>query len=97
MLSCFLAFCTVLLGPIVEELVYRGVMWQACRRLMGPWWSILVTSVAFAIYHGPERIADFPGLFVGGVVFGWLRYRSGSLHPCLVGRSVYNGLVLCHF
>ena len=97
MLSCFLALDVVLLGPIVEELVHRGVMWQACRRLMGPRWSILVTSAVFALYHGPERIADFPGLFVGGVILGWLRHRSGSLHPCFVGHSVYNGLVTCHF
>jgi len=89
------ALYTVLVLPLVEELVHRGVMWQACRRLMGPWWSILVTSVAFALYHGPERVADFPGLVVGGVVLGWLRHRSGSLHPCLVGHSVYNGLAIC--
>ena len=97
MVACFLALNVVLLGPIMEELVHRGVMWQACRRLMGPWWCILVTSVVFALYHGPERTADFPILFVGGVILGWLRHRSGSLHPCLVGHSVYNGLAICHF
>ena len=92
----FFALTVVLVGPIIEELVYRGVMWQACMRLMGPWWSILLTSAAFTLYHGPNRFGEFPALFVGGLVLGWLRHRSGSLHPCLLSHSIFNAMTIWH-
>ena len=54
----------------------------------------MVTSVVFTLFHGPERVSEFPGIFVVGFILGWLRHKSGSLHPGLVGHSLFNGLAI---
>src|SRR5262245_38530374 len=74
----------ILVGPLAEEWLCRGVLWHAARRLFRPLWTIIITATVFTLAHGLERVREFPCLLLCGLLFGWLRHWSGSLSPSLL-------------
>lgn len=93
-----------------EEVGWRGWLLPALLPL-GTWPALLVSGVVWGLWHSPLILlgynfgrTDVTGvlLMVGGcvawgVVLGWLRVRSGSLWPAVVGHGALNaaaGLVL---
>lgn len=77
-------------APIVEEIVFRGFMWEALRRAMPPWAAWLGTSLLFAAYHLDPAQAG-PLLFTA-LALGWVRWMTGSLWPCIGVHALNNGL-----
>jgi hypothetical protein len=89
-----LLLTSAVLGPIGEELVFRGVVASALNRY-GPWAGVVGSAAIFGIIHGPSVIlvdAFVVGLLLG-VVFRW----SGSIWPAIVLHIVYNGLNLIYY
>lgn len=81
-----------LLGPLLEELFYRGVIFRYVERARGAaaaWW---LTSLAFTITHASFR--DWPSLLMVAAVLGFLRWRFASIGPSVVGHVVFNGIAL---
>ena len=80
------------LAPIVEELVFRGLLygWVAGRwNSLAAW---IVSSLAFAAAHWePAHVVLVLPL---GFLFGWLRRRTDSLLPSLFAHIVNNGFAL---
>lgn len=73
-----------LMGPIVEELTFRGAIqgWLH-RHGVRPWVAIVVASVAFGIMHMNPLQIVFASLL--GMVLGYVYWRTGSLWlPCLI-------------
>lgn len=80
------------LAPMVEELIFRGLLygWVAGRWGTSPAW--IVSSLAFAAAHyEPAHIILVLPL---GFLFGWLRRRTDSLLPSLVSHIVNNGFAV---
>lgn len=81
--------------PLLEEWLCRGVLLVACARLMGDRSALLVTSALFALLHGLEAyVLSVPHRFASGLVFGWLRLRSGSLVPGVIAHAVNNAFAV---
>lgn len=85
----------VLIGPIFEELVFRGFLLPLLSRSLGPWLGILLTAIPFALLH----IATYGPLWqtilvvgIAGVVFGYARVRTGSTVASFMIHMGYNGL-----
>lgn len=79
------------LGPILEEVLFRGaIQGFLMRKFSNPWVGIVVASAIFGIVH-MNPIQVFYAFFLG-LVFGWLYYRTGSLMPCIVGHVLNNSL-----
>ncbi|MGI9643576.1 MAG: CPBP family intramembrane glutamic endopeptidase [Acidimicrobiia bacterium] len=69
-------------APIIEEVIYRGMLLSTLRRRFGAWTSILISAVIFSGIHAlldPNAIAAVPGLFLLGVVLGYAALRTGDL------------------
>lgn len=80
------------LAPLVEELVFRGLLygWVAGRWGTVPAW--IVSSIAFALAHyEPAHIILVLPL---GFLFGYLRRRTDSLLPSLVAHIFNNGFAV---
>ncbi len=84
-----LALSQLLVVAIPEELFFRGYLlerfearWPSRRRFLGAQvgWPILLTSALFALGH---VLVDFDvqrfAVFVPGLVFGWMRSRTGAI------------------
>ena len=85
------ALVVVVLAPLVEELMFRGVGFGLLRRFGAPV-AILGTAFAFAAIHG--LFEAFPLLFLFGAGLAWLRERSASVYPCIVLHGAFNGIAL---
>lgn len=85
------AFSVVLLGPFVEELLFRGLGFGLLQRY-GSTWAVLGTAVAFAFWHG--LVEAWPALFIFGLGIAVLRLRTGSILPGLVFHAFFNGAAL---
>jgi membrane protease YdiL (CAAX protease family) len=84
-------FALAVVGPIVEELTFRGLGFRLLERF-GQTAAILVIGVAFALWHG--LVQALPVLFVFGAGLAYLRSRTGSIFPGMILHAVFNGLAL---
>ena len=80
-----------LLGPICEEIIYRGLLWGALERLnWGRWAVFTLTTVIFAVSHlEPLRTSL---LLVIGIPIGLARLFTGRLGASIVTHQVNNFL-----
>lgn len=68
----------VVLGPLVEELIFRKGMLDILRRgHYFPVWAIVISSVTFGVIHGNP--AQIPGAFLFGLLLGWIYWRTNSI------------------
>ena len=72
------------LGPLAEELLYRGALFDALGRRTAPW----ATAVLFALAHGLN--AFFLPLFFVGLWLGFLAQRQGTLLPAVALHAAFN-------
>jgi membrane protease YdiL (CAAX protease family) len=78
-------------APVVEELHFRGLWWQALRaRGLGPWPTVAVTAAVFALAHA--EWARLPVLIAAGIAMGVVRLLTGRLGASIVCHLVINGL-----
>lgn len=78
----------VIVAPVVEEVVYRGVIQGALTRWAGHRVAIGVAAALFAVSHmTPWLIAP---LFFLGVACGWLAHTRSSLLPAISLHAAYN-------
>lgn len=83
----FFAFVAIA-APIAEELAFRGVLLQSLERLLSPGWAVIVSAAVFAVIH--FQFLQFPGLFVFGLVAGWLAQRRGGLVAPIAAHMAFN-------
>lgn len=76
------------LGPVLEEIVFRGLLYRAWERQWGWIPAMLMTSVVFGLYH-----PFFLAAFLGSIVYVCLYRRTGSLLAPILVHGAYNTLV----
>ncbi len=85
-------FAFAVLAPIVEELIFRGLLYGWIESRWGSGVALVVSSLAFAgAHYEPAHILLVLPL---GFFFGWLRRRTNSLAPSLVSHIVNNGFAV---
>ncbi len=87
-----LAFMVVVMAPLVEELFYRGLLLRVLQRHLGDWTAIVGSSALFALAH--FQLLQLPGLFVFGLVSGFLAVRTGRLGPSWLFHAGFNATTL---
>lgn len=76
---------------VVEELAFRGIIFAALQRVMGPVETIVVSALMFMTLHMSP--VNAPHLFIMGLALGYLRYRSKSILPGVALHFLHN--LLC--
>lgn len=80
-----------LLGPIAEELVFRGAIeGHLLRKWKNPKMAIFVSALIFGLFHANP--AQIPFAFLIGLLLGWIYYRSGSLLLVMLVHVLNNSL-----
>lgn len=81
------------LGPLCEELAFRGFLMPLFSRSFGIAAGIVLATVPFAIAHAPQysfswRHVALVGL--AGIAFGWTRFKTGSTAAATAMHAAYN-------
>jgi hypothetical protein len=82
----------VLVGPVVEEAVFRAALLEGLAARWGAWPAIVVQALLFAAFHRSVWLL-FP-TFVLGVVLGWLAHERESLWPPIIMHGLYNAITV---
>ena len=91
------------LAPLLEELTFRGVLFQTVARRVGLVTGLLVSSVVFALVHvqvlgsGGNAVVFTVALTLVGCTFGLAFNRSRSLVTAMVAHGVFNTTQLVLF
>jgi uncharacterized protein len=85
------------LGPLVEELLFRGVLLSALLQRWHAGWSVTISALVFALVHLPGLQFQWyalPDLTLLALALAWLRLHSGSIWPAVVAHGVNNLLAV---
>ena len=91
----FVAFMATFTAPLVEELVYRGILYSAIQRSIGVGWAVLIVTALFAGVHFWQYWGS-PGTIILicllSLILTLIRVRTNNLLPCVVLHTIFNGL-----
>ncbi|HEY2844323.1 MAG TPA: type II CAAX endopeptidase family protein [Bryobacteraceae bacterium] len=87
------AVFAVVLGPLFEELLFRGFLQPLLQRSLGPALAILLAAAGFALLHGPQSQWSWQQVLligIAGVAFGFARYKTASTAAAAFLHAGYN-------
>jgi membrane protease YdiL (CAAX protease family) len=89
------AALAVMTAPLIEEIVYRGVIFSSVEGLMGKAAAVIFVTLLFALVHVPQywgSVASIAAILSLSFVLTLLRAWTGKLLPCVATHLVYNGI-----
>jgi membrane protease YdiL (CAAX protease family) len=90
-----IAALAVITAPLVEEAVYRGVLYSGLRKRLGVGAAVAIVSLLFPLVHVPQYTgawAGVIGLTLLSFVLTLIRASTRSLLPCVVIHMAFNAL-----
>ena len=84
----------VFLGPLQEELLFRGFFFRGFAPSLGVWPATILTAAVWALSHGQYQWFFVGEIFALGVLFGWLRGRSGSCILTIALHAAVNAMAI---
>ena len=88
------AFMATFTAPLVEEVIYRGILYSAFQRTFGVAAGIVVVTLLFALVHVPQYYPSYSTIFLLLLlsrILTLVRARTGNLLPCIVLHTIFNG------
>jgi len=85
-------FAIAIAAPIVEELLFRGLLQNALAKYVPIWGAILLSSLLFALVH--LQLYAIPALMTLSIAFGYLYHRTGSLRTNIILHMANNVFAL---
>lgn len=86
----FVLVVAVTLAPLVEELLFRGILLPVFARQVGTRGAVLLVSAFFAFIH--NHLASFAPLMAIAAIFSMAYLRTGSLRVPIIMHALFNGL-----
>lgn len=87
------AACVVVLAPIAEELLFRGVLLRSLLRRVDAGWALFLSALVFGLVHvlgDPGSYAVLPALVALGLFSGWRALRTGALSQSILVHAGFN-------
>ncbi|MBQ8163576.1 MAG: CPBP family intramembrane metalloprotease [Clostridia bacterium] len=81
-------FSAGIIGPIAEELLFRGSVQKTLNTAFPRWVGIIGSALIFALLHSSEIQMIYA--FILGALIGWIYARFGSVLPTVIFHIVYN-------
>ena len=89
----------VAINATVQELVFRGVLFDSLESIWGRWGAILVSAFVFGIGHMPTMKSSILGVGFAslamdfGVALGFLRAWSGGLALPIIAHVTADAII----
>jgi uncharacterized protein len=89
-----IAFMATFTAPLVEEVIYRGILYSSFRKYVDVRFAILITTLLFAAVHVPQYYPDAGTILTIcalSLVLTVVREKTGNLMPCIALHTIFNG------
>jgi uncharacterized protein len=89
-----IAFMATFTAPLVEEVIYRGILYSAFRKNLGVVFAVVLTTGLFAAVHVPQYYPDAATILticVLSLVLTLVREKTGNILPCIALHTIFNG------
>jgi len=87
------AVLAVFTAPLVEEVIYRGILYSAFQRSLGTVTAVGLVTFLFALVHVPQYWPSYSTIFLLtllSLILTLLRVYSGNLLPCIILHTLFN-------
>ena len=91
--SAFLT--TVFMAPVIEEMLFRGVLFQTINKYLNTLLTAVLLSIIFSLLHF-SFIQALP-LFVVSFFYFWISYKSNSIIPAILAHILNNALTFYYY
>ena len=88
----FLTIFVSILGPIIEEVFFRGFLYSAVRKRFGVFLGVLLSGAFFSLLHA--NIAGFLPIMMLGVLMAFLYEKTGSLVASVAIHILHNSIIV---
>jgi membrane protease YdiL (CAAX protease family) len=88
------AFMATFTAPLVEEVIYRGILYSALQRSVGVGFGVAIVTLLFALVHFPQyypSISTMVLLTLLSLILTLVRVRTNNLLPCVILHTIFNG------
>lgn len=92
-----IAIFAVTLGPLMEELFFRGFLYPVLARRFGIGTGISLSALGFGLMHAAQYGYSWASvflIFLVGVVLGIVRARKNSVAAGFLVHATYNGTII---
>jgi len=89
------AFVATFTAPLIEEVVYRGLLYSAFQRVLGVPVAFLLVTLLFALVHVPQYYPSFSTILLLtllSLTLTAVRVKTGNLLPCVILHTLFNGI-----
>jgi membrane protease YdiL (CAAX protease family) len=83
-----MSLMTVMVAPMAEEVMFRGILYPILKQRIPPWLAILATSLLFGAIH--QNLMLFVPLSLFSVILVWLYEHTGNLLAPIAAHSMFN-------
>jgi membrane protease YdiL (CAAX protease family) len=77
----------VVAAPVIEEILFRGLLYVGIRQALGANWAILLSSLVFTSVH---QEYGFGAIFAVGAACAWIYEKTGLLSAAMALHAVHN-------
>lgn len=79
----------IILGPVAEELLFRGVILDRLKPAFSFWIANILQAAMFGVFHG--NIVQGIYAFVFGLVLGLIVHVTGTIYASMMTHILFNG------
>lgn len=92
-LGFLIAISSIVIGPILEELLFQGAIQKGFFKKLNPWVSILLTAIIFAACHNIALDLNFLSKIIAGVLYGYVYQKTDDIKMAIIAHGTNNLIV----
>ena len=86
---------SIVVAPLWEELLFRGFLYRGlAESRLGVKGAIAVTALLWALVHANRTWSGIAEMTICGLLYGWIRWRTGSTLTVIVVHTLNNAVLL---
>ncbi len=84
----YLSIFVAVVGPVMEEIFFRGFLYNAIKKDMGIRWAIIISAGLFSLLHA--HLVGFLPILILGIFLAYLYEKTGSLVSSITLHIMHN-------
>ncbi|WP_242450191.1 CPBP family intramembrane glutamic endopeptidase [Lactobacillus sp. LL6] len=92
-LGFLIVISSIIIGPILEELLFQGAIQKGFFKKLNPWFSIVLTAVIFAACHNIAWNLKFLSKVIAGVLYGYTYQKTNDIKMAVLSHGINNLIV----